>query len=126
MRNSRVLLVVLGLICFVGCLRRHRHGGYSESISISDNRDVYKFTAKYNKHKTGKVRSYLKEALSPSELFEPGDNYINMHTTLTDNTELYIKSSAGQLQIKLDKDENSRSSYRRIKKVCEGLKEVLK
>ena len=50
---------------------------------------------------------------------------IDGQLALDDHTTFYIKKHAGFLEIKLDKDKNSYTSYKKIKSMCEGIKEVL-
>lgn len=45
---------------------------------------------------------------------------------LDDHTTFFIKKSPGHLKIELNKRENSYDSYREIKSLCEGIKEVVK
>jgi len=45
--------------------------------------------------------------------------------TLDDKTTFYIRSKPGNLEIKLNKQENSAASYKKIKKMCEGIKSIV-
>jgi hypothetical protein len=95
------------------------------NISVTENFDSYQFTANYNAENTARVQSYINNCISPNSLFQSENDYMDINTTLSDRTKFYIKESPGRLKIKLDKPENSCSSYMRIKKMCEGIKNVL-
>jgi len=45
---------------------------------------------------------------------------------LDDHTYFFIKKFPGHIKIELDKRNNSTESYREIKSLCEGIKEMLK
>ncbi len=115
---------ILGLltisVCFSCC---NFHNDHNIRISVKESSQQYRLHASYSRAKTNKVRSYINECIQPVSL---NGNYVDITTTLDDNTRFYIKSLAGELLIKLNKTENSEASYHRIKKMCEGIKEVLK
>ena len=46
--------------------------------------------------------------------------------TLDDQATFYVKKSPGFLNIKLDKEKNSDAVYRKIRSVCEGIKDVVR
>lgn len=98
--------------------------GDNISISVSESEDWYKLTADYPEEKTRKVQRCLDEYLEPS-----GMSFVNARIDgdikLDNKTYFYINTSPGTLKIKLDKRKNTTASYRRMKKLSEGLKEVL-
>jgi hypothetical protein len=53
------------------------------------------------------------------------NDYVDASTSLPDNTRFYISESPGRLKIRLNKTQNSTASYFRIKKMCEGVKQLL-
>jgi len=95
------------------------------SVSIVETNDEYMLRAYFNVNKTAKVQEYLNKCLKPNSLFGSENDYFNANTMLTDNTELHIRKSPGKLEIKLNKRINSYSSYCRIKKMCDGVSDVL-
>jgi hypothetical protein len=117
-RNLPGFLTIM--ICF-SC--SNFHNDHNISINISESSHKYRLSAYYNRAKDEKVHRYINECIQPARLT---DDYVNATTTLDDNTIFYIRSTSGELSIKLDKRENSEASYRRVKKICEGIKEVLK
>lgn len=94
------------------------------SISVSESDEWYKISADYPEKKTRKVQHCLDEYLEPS-----GMSFVNARIdgdiALDNKARFYIKTSPGTLKIKLDKRINSTVSYHRMKKLSEGLKEVL-
>jgi len=95
------------------------------SITITENDDTYQLAAYYNANSTGKVQRYINSAIKPNGLFASENDYMDITTTLADKTDFYIKESPGKLKIAIDKRKNSYASYLRIKKMCEGIKNVL-
>jgi len=95
------------------------------SISVTDADDYYKIKAEYDEDRTGEVQTYLNKNFSPNDIFASEDDYMDINTELSDHTKLYLKSSPGKILIRLNKDENSKESYERIKKIGEGLKAEL-
>lgn len=94
------------------------------SISVSESDEWYKISADYPEKKTRKVQHCLDEYLEPS-----GMSFVNARIDgdikLDNKTYFYINTSPGTLKIKLDKRKNTAASYRRMKKLSEGLKEIL-
>jgi len=95
------------------------------SITVSEEKDAYEFSANYDRSNTGRVESYINEHIKPNQMGNSENDYVDANTSLPDNTRFYIKESPGKLKIKLDKRENSTASYYRIKKMCEGIKQLL-
>lgn len=95
------------------------------SIAVTDSDDYYKIKAEFAEDKTRKVQKYLNKNFSPNEIFASEDDHMDITTKLWGDTWIYIKSSPGKLILRLDKDKNSKESYRRVKEVAEGLKEQL-
>ena len=61
--------------------------------------------------------------MAPSTSVE-GD-YIDIATKLNDNTQFELEEYTGEVRIKLDKEANSTASYRRIKAICKGVKQII-
>lgn len=95
------------------------------NISVNENVDTYSFTAHYDAASTGRVYNYLNKSISPDRLGNSENDYFDVTTSLPDRTNFYVKESPGKLKIVLDKKRNSYSSYMRIKKMCEGIKNLL-
>lgn len=116
------------LIClsiFVGWIKFQRNSD-NLSISVTDTDDTYILTAAFNEDYTGRVQDYINHSTSPNSMFRSTHDYFNVSTTLSDKTEFHIKESPGELKIEFDKRKNSNASYLRIKKMCEGVSDLLK
>ena len=92
-------------------------------VAVKDSDDQFRFTAQYNPSKTERVQELINEEISPTR-FEENKDW-NLSTVLDDQTKFKITSTPGDLEIRLDKDENSRSSYRRVQRMCEEIKKVI-
>ncbi|SEJ01671.1 hypothetical protein SAMN04487995_3047 [Dyadobacter koreensis] len=92
-------------------------------VAVKDSDDQFRFTAQYNPSKTERVQKLINKEIYPTR-FEENKDW-NISTILDDKTNFKIISAPGDLEIQLDKDENSRSSYRRIRRMCEEIKKVI-
>jgi hypothetical protein len=111
------------LSVFSSCFRYHDN---DVSISIKEDDEEYRLSARFDDSKTRAVQNYIKDCTSPNSIFNHGGhNEIDATLTLDDNTRFYIKSYEGRLKIKLNKEENSEESCERIKEMCEGVKQLL-
>ncbi len=121
--NNKLILAfsLIIVIALSSCHYRH-----NTNISIHEQRDSYEFYASYSKNKTVKVQRYLDERLRSSESYSSEVGNYDLTEVLNDDTKFYIRSAPGRLKIKLDKRENTEESYKRVKHICEGLKDVLK
>lgn len=96
------------------------------SISIQEDEEQYRLSARFEDRKTRAVQNYISRYTASTVNFKSRRNkYVDATVTLDDNTRFYIKSKQGLLKIKLDKEENSAESCEKIKKMCEGVKELL-
>jgi hypothetical protein len=98
---------------------------HDTSISISEDDNTYRLVAYFNANSTGKVQQYINDSIKPNGLFSSENDYMDVNTTLADKTEFYVKESPGKLKIAIDKRKNSYASYLRIKKMCNGIKDIL-
>jgi hypothetical protein len=120
------LLCLASLSIFVGWMKFQHHNNDNLSISVTDTDDTYALSAKFNEDYTGRVQDYINHSIRPNGLFRSAHDYFNVTTRLSDNTEFHIKESPGELELEFDKRKNSYASYQRIRKMCEGVSEVLK
>jgi hypothetical protein len=95
------------------------------TIHVQDNPGSYEFDAVYPVNRTGDVQDYINNCMEPNGLFASSHDYFNVDTKLQDGTKFHVKSSPGKMDIVLIKHENSIESYNRIKKMCEGIKNIL-
>jgi hypothetical protein len=118
-------LCLVSLSIFIGWVKFQKNNG-DVSIAVKDTDDAYTYTASFDENYTGKVLGYINHSIKPNGLFKSTHDYFDVTTTLKDGTDFYIKESPGDLKIAIDKRKNSTSSYLRIKKMCDGISNVLK
>jgi len=116
---------LVSLSIFVGWIKFQHHNG-DISISAKDTDDAFTYTASFDEDYTNRVQDYINHSMRPNGLFRSTHDYFNVTTTLADHTNFNVKESPGNLKIEIDKRTNSTASYLRIKKMCEGVSEVLK
>ncbi|MDP9046579.1 MAG: hypothetical protein M3N14_00475 [Bacteroidota bacterium] len=117
---------LVSISIFLFCAKLTNNTG-NISITVNENDDAYKLTASFDPAATTRVLHYINSSIrgTGGSYFDETTRRIDVTTRLGDNTEFYIKESAGELKIKLDKRKNSYASYMRIKRMCEGIKNVL-
>ncbi|MDR6806391.1 hypothetical protein J2Y45_003583 [Dyadobacter sp. BE34] len=93
------------------------------SIAVKDEDDYYRFRAQFDDNLSADVSRFLNDQLSTVRIDPEKDSKII--TVLPDQTRITVESSPGEVMIYLDKDENSRDAYHRIKNLCEGVKDVI-
>jgi len=118
-------LCLLSLSVFVGWVR-YTHVENGLNISVKENNSYYRMEATFRENLTGDVQDYINDSIKPNGLFRSTNDYMNVSTTLADKTEFNVKESRGRLMIEIDKHKNTYSSYMRIKRMCQGVIELLK
>ncbi len=108
------------LTVFASCFRDH-----DISVSISDNEDVYRMSAKFNRHKTRAVNRLLNDRLGLHHSVSFKKPLIDREITLEEGSTFHITSYPGRLKIKFDKTENSEDAYNEVKELCEEIKQRL-
>ena len=116
---------LIALSIFVTWTKFDLDYNHNISISVREDDDNYQFTANYEAANTRRVQQYINKSIEPNGLFRSENDYFDVTTSLADNTKFYIKESPGKLKITLDKKRNSTASYLRIKKMCEGIKQLV-
>jgi hypothetical protein len=104
---------------------KFRINDHDIAIAVNDDNDKYKFSASYPDNKTYAVEQYVNNSIAQNGLFKSEHDYFDVTTTLTDQTEFYIKGSSGKLKIEIDKRRNSIASVYRIRSMCDGIKNIL-
>ena len=118
-------LISLGAFIVYSKIAEGSGPSYNTSVTISESKNDYSLTASYDVRKTAKVQSYINDAIAPNSLFRSENDDFNVTTTLADRTNFHVKESPGKLKIEIDKKQNSYASYRKVKKMCEGIKDLL-
>jgi len=98
---------------------------HDTKISISESKDTYQMSAWFNPGKTSEVHKYMDQKLGKHNEMSFVNAEIDGTITLDDHTVFYLKSLPGDLEIELDKSENSQESYQQVKEMCEGIKKVI-
>ena len=98
-------------------------GGDNIKISVTDSDDAYEFFANYDKEKTQRVQDFINDKMAPGSKVT-GD-HVDITTTLDDHTSFRLEEYPGKVRIKLDKEDNSEASYRRIKAMGEGIRRII-
>ena len=126
--KSSLLFPVFSVLALSICFScSHFHNHHNTSISVTESDDgLYQVTAYFDKAQTKKLQRYMNDCIKPNSLFGSGNVSFDATTTLDDRTHFYIRFQPGELKIKIDKYENSAESYAMIKKLGQGVKDVLK
>jgi hypothetical protein len=125
MKKNALLLLIVLLVAITACVHFDRESS-DLSLQYREDDEEYSFTGRFDKSKTGKVEGYIEKTLEENWLFGKANDWQDYEATLEDHTKIHIKASPGKLKIVLDKEENSRTSYLKVKQMCEGLKEILR
>lgn len=123
MKNFILSLCAIGLLWYFGFRYLENNGNINLSFS-EDEKEVV-ISAKFPNEKTDKVRDYLTEQLSSYKDFSFKNAELDANITLNDSSTFYINSSKGSLKIIMERSKNSAESYRKMKKLNDGLKEIL-
>ena len=118
------LSLAIGLMIIAGmssCFH-HRH---NISISVSDDEDEYEMEADYRRNQSHAVQVYLNNHLLNNSNVSIHNGFVDDEVTLDDKTTFYINTNPGELNIRINKNENSEESCERVRQVCEELKQIL-
>ena len=96
------------------------------SVSISENEHTYKLVAYFNRNKTKAVHEYMDQKLGSYSDMSFVNSEIDAYLTLNNGATFYLKSVPGELEVALDKRQNTKANYIIIKDMCAGIKDVVK
>jgi hypothetical protein len=99
--------------------------GHDTRISIHDNPDTYRFSARYDPKNAAGVENFVEQKLAQNGLTIGNENNFDANVLLNDGTGMYIHLSPGSLKINLNRHDNSTASYLEVKQICEGVKNIL-
>jgi hypothetical protein len=114
-----ILFVCTLGICFFSC-----YNAGDLKISVKDSDEEYQFSAHFDEHKTSEVKRVIDQSITPTRIYSEKDE-VGVTTILDDKTKFDLQYDPGDVLIKLNKNENSKASYIRIKKMCEQIKKVI-
>ena len=122
MKGRVVTFFVLVCSTFVSCW----HHKADLSIRYSESDVHYSMDAWFHESRTIDVEEYMDDKIGKQSNMSFANTRIDGRIGLDDHTTFFLKKFPGHLRIELDKRKNSTHSYREIKSLCEGIKEVLK
>lgn len=121
--NSAMKLKYILLMLSISIISSCKHSD-DVKISVKDSDDEYRFTAYFDEKKTDEIVKVIDQNIAPT-IIHSDENEIDVTTTLEDKTKFDLQYEPGEVLIRLNKNENSKSSYNRIKKMCEEIKSVI-
>lgn len=92
-------------------------------IRVKDADDYYRFSAKFDKAVSPRIHRFINSQIAPTRI--ESDRDIDITTILDDETKFQWEASPGEIMIYLDRQENSKASYVRIKQMCEKIKDII-
>ncbi|TKC12141.1 hypothetical protein FA048_00540 [Pedobacter polaris] len=122
MKKIYFIIAMLALGLTFGC----EIGASNQSISVKNTENSYTFKAEYPKHKTNEVVTYIEGSLEQDDFFSNVEGMKDEDVTLTDSTKFHITAEPGFIKINFTKRDNSATSYDKMVKLCQGIKEALK
>ena len=125
MKRAFILIVVIfsAIAICISCKQYH-HGDIN--ITISESGNMFSMTSHFNEEKTHDVLAFMDRRLGNANHFSFVNSKLDATLTLEDQTNMYVKTKQGYVEIKMDKSKNSYENYKRVKNMCEGIKEVIK
>lgn len=108
-----------------GMLSACRMGNHGTKIMVSNNGDIYKFSARYNSDITPGVERYINQQIKPAGVLNSTSHRVDEVLILADQTAFNIKSSPGRLDIEMDKRNNNNQSYSRVNNLCTGIRNFI-
>jgi hypothetical protein len=117
----KIKALLITQIAVLGLLISCNNGDVN--IAVKEDDGYYRFKAHFDENISPEISEFLNDHISPIRI-DP-ERETKIITVLEDQTKLTVESSPGELMIYLDKEENSRASYHRIKNLCEGVKGVI-
>lgn len=87
--------------------------------------DAYEYSAEFNKNKNPEIVKYMDNVLGKSNNFSFENTKLDSKMTLDDKSTFYMKLSPGNVKIKFSKKENTMENYKRLKRICQGVNEIV-
>lgn len=115
--------IVIVVMLAVGGMLASCHKSGDLQIRVKDSDDYYRFAATYDEAKTPRINEFINREIAPTHIESTED--IDVETILNDDTRFKWESSPGELLIYLDKGQNSKASYHRIRNMCERIKHLV-
>lgn len=87
--------------------------------------DAYEFSAEFNKNKNPEIVKYINNVLGKSNNVSFAHTNLDSKMSLNDKSTFYMKLSPGYLKIKISKKENTMENYKKLKRMCQGVNEIV-
>lgn len=114
-------LILISTIIAFPYLKKEMNGD-NIKVAVKETEEEYRFDASFNNDKSEAVNQYMDDYLD-QKIFK--NTQTNAVMRLNDGTQIYVKTDDGEVKIRLNKEDNSRESYERIKKMGEGINRIL-
>lgn len=119
-----IVPVILGLI-LIAAMPSCFHRSNDFSIRFSDDDEEFEMEADYPRRQSHNVKVFLNDQLLNHVAHRGKHSFRNEEITLDDNTTFYIDATPGEVNIRVDKDENSEEGCERVRQMCKELKFVI-
>ena len=116
-----IALIALACITLLSC-HHHRR---DITISYNDADGYYSMNAYFDRRKIREAERYMDRMLGDVSNMSFVNSRIDGTIALEDHTIFYIKKLPGHIKIRLNKYENTKEAYERVREMCEGFKDVL-
>lgn len=122
MKKKNIFFLVMGCSIFTGCISHH--SGHT-NITFTESKHSFSMEADFNESKTRAVEVYMDDQIGQESNTSFINTTIDGQVGLDDGTKFYMEKSPGHLEIQMKKEANSSASYRKIKSMCQGMKDVI-
>lgn len=126
MKDQRILIVTLVVSMLISAVIFVSMRNRSDiDIEISEDEDEWSLYASFPSERSEEVSNYLKSRLKMTDLTDLRHLEIERYETPDGKMRFHIKSNSGYVRIVMDRKENSRDAYVKLKKAAEGLSKLL-
>jgi len=123
---NRVLFIIPCVVVVASFLLSCRHlNNHDINIKIRESGHYYTMRACYDRNETRRVEEYMNSRIGRRGNMSFTNSRIDGTLGFDDHTTFYIRKYPGYLELKFDKNKNSRESYYTVKAMCEGIKKVV-
>lgn len=102
--------------------RSHQH----TSITVKDHNSELSFKATYPDRQTVAAQSYIERSLQEERIFGSPQDVKKVEIKLNDGTQFYLTYEPGFISINFNRDDNSLTSYHRMRRMIDGFGKALK
>lgn len=99
--------------------------GKTVSATTTESDKAYELSAIFDKDKNQEVLRHMDKVLGKDNNISFANTQLDAKMSLDDKSTFYIKLTPGNLKMKFSKKENTEANYKKLKKMCEELKEIV-